>query len=441
MNHKFAVLICFIFFFLLYGITSRADLQLTDEVAVFASAVSLAEEGNLSIDELQWLNIKINLGDTGQEGRLYAKYFPGNILTSAVVYRFTRSEADGPYVWNVPEDIDSEKGMAVLASSNAGARSALKVNAVYGALAMTVLFLLLLRHFNWKTAATTVLLVGICTDWWYQSRGFLSEVGAGAFLICSLYFTDRQKPHVSGLMLGVSLLFRPTNLIGFPVWLRSAWEKKSIWSIWGIAVGGMGLAAYNWVRFGSPFDFGYQNEGFLFHLVDGLYGVLLSPGRSFFVYSPILSLAIPGAWLLFKKEKSLSLAAAVTVVLYILMAASWHSWDGGWSWGARLLTPILPMMGFLSAPAIDSAWARRGDLVVIFVMAMFGLVVQLMALVVNPLETLVTEVVYNHVSYNETVNSIGHSWIALQWQTLKDWQFCEVDSYTLRQWVEACRGY
>lgn len=421
-----------------YGITSRADLQLTDEVAVFASAISLVEQGNLSIDELRWLDEIVNIGETSADGHLYAKYFPGNVFSAAAIYRLTQS-TNRPFLWNVPRDI-SDVGMVELASSNNGARAALTLNAAFGALAMTFLLLLLLRHFDWKIAFITVLFVGIGTDWWYQSRGFFSEVGAGALLIASLYFADRQQSHASGLTLGLSLLFRPTNLIGFLIWLKSTWGKKSIKAVWGILLGGMGLALFNWIRFASALNFGYRDEGFTSRLVDGLYGVLLSPGRSVFLYSPILTLAIPGAWLFYKRQKTLTLAVALTIILYILMAASWHSWDGGWTWGSRLLTPILPLLGFLSAPAIDSAWGRRSDFAVVLILFLLGFGIGLMALATNPLDSLVNAVVYGGVNYNETINSIQNSWLALQLRSLKDWQFCYLDSYALRLWFGNCSG-
>jgi len=439
-NRRIASMLCFFGFLLFYGITSRADIQLTDEVAVFTSAISLGAQGNLSIDELQWLNDNINIGDVGEDGHFYSKYFPGNVITAAIVYNLAKIQVDQPYLWLVPKDVDPVMGAVELAASNTGARAALKINALLGALAMTALFLLLSRHFDWRTAIITVLFVGVCSDWWYQSRGFLSEVGAGALLIISLYFADTPKPHPSGLAFGLSLLFRPTNLIAFPIWIKSLLGSgwKSLWSVWGIIAGGIGLLLFNWIRFGSFLNFGYGDERFLPHLLDGLYGVLLSPGRSIFLYSPILTLAIPGAWWIYKKEKSLTLAVAITAVFYILMAASWHSWDGGWSWGSRLLTPIVPILGFLAAPAIDSAWGRPADFAVVLILGVLGFGIQLMTLATNPLDVLVDAVVFGGVTYNESINSIGNSWLALQLQSLNDWQFCDLDAYTIRQWLGVC---
>lgn len=442
MNNRFvAGALCFIVFLFIYGVTSRADLQLTDEVAVFTSAISLETQGALEIDKLQWLNDTINIGTVGGDGHLYSKYFPGNVITAAIVYNLTKTQADQPYLWIAPKDINPEMGVLELAPSNTGARIALKINALFGALAMTALFLLLKQYFDWKTSITTVILVGLCTDWWYQSRGLLSEVGAGAFLITSLCFSAYQKPHHSGFAFGLSLLFRPTNIIALPVWGKSVWNKggNAVWSVLAVIAGGLGVMFFNWIRFGSIFDFGYGSESFVPNLLDGLYGALLSPGRSLFLYSPILTLAIPGALSFYKKEKTLTIVSVLTVLLYVFMVASWHSWDGGWSWGSRLLTPIIPILGFLTASAIEYAWGRRADILVVVILSLLGFGVQLAALAKNPLETLVQFVVYGGVDYNETVNSVNNSWLALQLRSLKNWQICDLDAYTIRQWLGVCR--
>ncbi len=440
---KFApAVLCFLSFLFFYGLTSRADFQSSDEVAVFASGISLETQGNLAIDQLQWLahTSNISLGETGRDGHLYAKYFPGNILSTSLIYHFMKKPNDQPFFWSVPKNLNPTIGNVELAPSNSGARLALKIDALFGALAMTALFLLLNRYFDWKTSLVTVLLTGICSDWWYQSRGFLSEVGAGAFLITCLYFSAAEQPYQSGFSLGFSLLFRPTNLIALPIWGKAAWDKgkKAIWSGIGIVFGLSILALFNWLRFGSIFQFGYSNEGFTSNPFFGLFGILLSPGRSVFVYSPILILAIPGVRLMYKKDKALTLISLWTVLSYALLIALWHNWDGGWSWGSRLLTPIVPILGFLTAPVIESAWGRKGDIIVIIILALLGLGIQLMVLAKDPVIILVNSVVYGGINYNETIFTLNHSWLALQINSLQHWKICDLDAYTLRQWLGHC---
>jgi hypothetical protein len=300
--------LCFVFFALLYSLTARADIQVTDEAAVLASGISLATQGDLSIDELAWLQGRqgITVGDWGRDGHLYAKYFPGNILASSIAYKLFAARNDEPFLWKVPPDLDRGRPPIDMAGSGRGARAALRVNAIFGASALAMLFLILRQQFELKTAIMAILAVGIGTDWWYQSRGFLSEVGAGALLISSMYCATRGRAWHSSLALGFSLWFRPTNIVALPVWAFSVWRRKRAvwWSVAGLVPGFLGLVLFNWLRFGSPVNFGYASEQFNANMALGLFGLLLSPGRSIFVYSPVLLLAIPGIPLLQGRQQS-----------------------------------------------------------------------------------------------------------------------------------------
>src|SRR5712691_802344 len=327
---RIGLLVCFFFFLAVYGITSRGKLQASDEAAVFASGVSLATMGHLAIDELQWLQEHVNIGERGPDGHLYTKYFPGNIFGVALIYKLTARADDQPYLWG-----------RELASSATGASWALRVNALWGAIGMTALLFLVRRYFDWRTAITTVALIGICSDWWYQSRGLFSEIGAGAFLTASLCLASYDKAYSSSQALALSILFRPTNIFALPVWAVGAWRKPQAAIGSGVIVIAVGafLCWFNYIRFGSILNFGYASERFGGPFLKNLEGVLFSPGRSPFVYSPILIFAIPGAWLLYKKERTLALLCLFIIVAYVVTVARLFNWAGGTSWGSRLLTP------------------------------------------------------------------------------------------------------
>jgi len=425
-------IVCFVFFLLFYGITARAKLQASDEAATLATGISLATEGDVAIDNLQWLQDILNIGQPGRDGHLYAKYFPGNVFTAALLYSLTETSNDQPYNWNFKE----------IAPSNTGARIALMTNALWGALAMTFLLLALSRYFSWRTTLMTVFIVGVCTDWWYQSRGFFSEIGAGAFLTGSLYFMTEDRPYLSSLALAISLLFRPTNLLGLPLWGKTVWGKdlrKVAASVIFIIGSIMILGLYNWLRFNSPVNFGYGNEKFVFTGFDGLYGVLLSPGRSLFVYSPILILAIPGLWLMYRQARSMTIVCLSTIAGYVLAIAAWHMWDGGWSWGSRLLTPIVPMLGFFCAPVIDRLWHRRWLAAIIVLLALLGLSVEFLALARDPIRVMNETVGTGSLKYTETIHSIDNSWAAIQFRSLKSWQICDLDAYWLRRLLSCAK--
>jgi len=107
------------------------------------------------------------------------------------------------------------------------------------------------------------------------------------------------------------------------------------------------IAVLNWYRFGSPFDFGYGEEAtqFTTPLLTGLYGLLLSPNKGLIFYAPF-SLLLP--WALWKmiasKYRAEGIFALSLISLHTVVTAQWWSWEGGASWGPRLLWPILPMV-------------------------------------------------------------------------------------------------
>jgi hypothetical protein len=428
-----AGLICFAGFLIFYGLTSRTALQTSDEAAVFYTGVSLVTRGEFAIDELQWLQDRMNIGQLGRDGHLYMKYFPGNMLGVALVYKLAARPNDHGYrgPWG---------GVMEFAPSETGARWAMKLNAVWGALGITALLLLSRRHFAWPTAIITALLIGICSDWWYQSRGLFSEVGAGAFLIVSLCFAAYGKPYGSATGLAFSILFRPTNLLALPIWGWSVWDKgfKTLVSILIIVAGVSALGLFNWLRFGSPLNFGYGDERFGSSLVEGLYGVLLSPGRSIFVYSPVLLLAVPGTFLFFRKAKLMTIICVITVMVHAFTIASWHSWDGGVSWGSRLMTPIVPVLGVLMGPTIEYCRRNIWIGVSVILVAAMGLTVQVAALLRSPTGVIVEHVATGEISYEDTIHTIHNCWLALQIRGLRGWQPCQLDAYTLRRWLTNC---
>ena len=422
--------ICFVSLLLFYGITARGKLQASDEAAVFASGVSLATHGHLAIDDLQWLQDHVNIGERGPDGHLYTKYFPGNIFGVALIYKLTAQPNDQPYVW-----------ARELASSATGASWALRVNALWGAIGMTSLLLLLKRYFDWRTAIATVLLIGICSDWWYQSRGLFSEVGAGAFLITGLCLMAYDKPYASSAALALSILFRPTNILALPVWAVSAWRKPraAIGSALIVIAAGAFLCWFNYIRFGSILNFGYASERFGGPFFKNLEGVLFSPGRSPFVYSPILVLAIPGTWLLLRKQPILALICLVVIAAYVFTVARLFNWAGGTSWGARLITPTVPLFGVLLAPTVDYIWKNKLLAAAALLLGFAGFSVQMLALLRDPMRVMMEHVATGEIENQETLYTLRNSWLALQIRSMPSWQPCDLDASTLQAWFADCR--
>src|SRR5207247_10839248 len=68
-------------------------------------------------------------------------------------------------------------------------------------------------------------------------------------------------------------------------------------------------------------------------LRDGLAGLLVSPGRGLFVYSPVLLFSLWGFLRMWRDGPAAFQPLAVGVVLVVLVVSKWFLWWGGHSWG------------------------------------------------------------------------------------------------------------
>lgn len=110
----------------------------------------------------------------------------------------------------------------------------------------------------------------------------------------------------------------------------------------------VGWGAYNIARYGTLLHFGYAGESFSTSLLEGLYGLLASPGRGLLYYSlptaaaVVLSIRGVAIW-----RNSAAARDAMALLLfgsYLLLYARWGSFEGGWCWGPRFLIPFIPLV-------------------------------------------------------------------------------------------------
>ena len=122
----------------------------------------------------------------------------------------------------------------------------------------------------------------------------------------------------------------------------------------------------NALRFGSPFETGYGAEAATFSLgavPKNLWLLTLSSEAGMFVFSPILALGLAGWPGFFRRRPREAALAAGLIAVNLLVAASWSSPTGGWSWGPRLLVPALPLWllpALYAWPSPGRPGARRG---------------------------------------------------------------------------------
>jgi hypothetical protein len=104
---------------------------------------------------------------------------------------------------------------------------------------------------------------------------------------------------------------------------------------------------YNNLRYGSPFRESYSGARFDNPVLEGLQRQLLSPGKGFFWYDPILLAALPGlVWLWRRDRATTTLILGLAIVRVVFCARTPFS-DGSVAWGPRYL---LPWCGLLTIP-------------------------------------------------------------------------------------------
>lgn len=146
---------------------------------------------------------------------------------------------------------------------------------------------------------------------------------------------------------------------------------------------------HNDLRYGSPWEFGYMTGwdrlGFSTPWYVGLWGLFLSPGKSFFLYSPVVLLALKSCYPFFLKRRGEALLFFGLMVVYVLPHALWWAWAGDWAWGPRFLLILTPYFVLFCGPYFEEwdrrpRWSRAGVILLIA----FSLSVQILGVAIHP---------------------------------------------------------
>ena len=131
----------------------------------------------------------------------------------------------------------------------------------------------------------------------------------------------------------------------------------------GAASGLALLAVTNWWRAGSLTSLGYADVPLDGNIWEGLYGLLLSPGKSLLLYAPVALVAfaaIPKSLRIRPPETALILSI---VIANLMLFARFPSWHGDNAWGPRYLNITLPLMVLLIAPLLSELRWRKAVVV------------------------------------------------------------------------------
>ncbi|HEX2041138.1 MAG TPA: hypothetical protein VHF24_00745 [Acidimicrobiales bacterium] len=256
--------------------------------------------------------------------------------------------------------------------------AAMATNAfVFGFTAISLLALARLLDASWGQALVTTLLIAAGTPLLpFVATGF-SELAVAATVTLGLGAVAGAgkgrawAAPLAGAAAGAATLLRTDSLVlvlpvlavGLVVASR---ERRSVWDFC-LAAAPFLLAWgwYNHIRYGAPWRLGYyEDEGFIYPFMRGLYGLVLSPGRGLLWYAPLVLLAVVGVRAAWRRNPTLAAVAAILFLARPLFYASW-AWEGGWTWGPRFLVPAMPalLVGVVEVVRRLPSWPRAPQLV------------------------------------------------------------------------------
>lgn len=224
---------------------------------------------------------------------------------------------------------------------------------------------LLLKFFSEKVIALTLLFIGLGTNFYYYTviAVGMPHIYLFSLLAMSSYYTvewyENPKFKISvllGVFIGLMVLVRPTMLIVllFPILFnlnsikeRMLFFKKYIFQVFSIFI----FACIVWVpQFvywktvsGDFLFYSYSEEGFFF-ADPQIVNALFSFRKGWLLYTPIMTFALIGFVLMFKKKEKITFSLIVPIAIYFYIASCWWDWWFGGSFGYRTMIDVMPLL-------------------------------------------------------------------------------------------------
>lgn len=244
------------------------------------------------------------------------------------------------------------------------ARIAEKFVAVIFAAASAVALLILLRRITTPRIAWILTLIfALATGNWSTSSQAMWPHTTDTLAILACFYAIARWPTgesrwywMAGLAAGCAVAIRATNLALAPALVLALWSTRASFRHYvrvflAPAAAACAAIAYNILIFDRASGiYPPQLDG---TLIAGLAGILVSPGRGLLLYTPVAIFALaaffPAARRSSEKYRPLVIACAAFSLVHIAIISRWPDWWGGYCWGPRLLTEILPALMILIA--------------------------------------------------------------------------------------------
>ncbi len=375
---------------IIYIITAKGYLEVSDTFYSVKTAESIIDRGKLNLNVPSSKMYTIN----GVNGEVYSKYGIGLafyyipfVYAAEVVSKFTGF---------------SEVALVGFLISFAN----LPFIFIF-----LILFERLLLHFkvHRKYANIIILGLGIGSVFWRYALYDFSEIQQSALLLSVIYgliINSKKALVLSGTSFALLIMLKLFSIIYLPCifiyfslnFIKDRDFKKCLCFAIPIITGILILLYLNFIRFGNAFESGYGSEtnDFIFtQLPRTVPALLFSIDKGIIFYCPIVILAFAGWRNFFKLHFNLALMILLIISVNLVTTAAWWSWYGGWSWGPRLLIPVMALW------CVPIAFWLNGKLTnikkhVLIVVTILGFVFQIPGILVKDQEIHhIKEIIFN----------------------------------------------
>ena len=391
----------FLFFVCFYFLISSGHFFSTDEIHHYQITRSLVTRGDMTIPRMKD-------AVEGPDGRYYTHH--KGVAPSVLAMPFYAAGA-GLERW-LPES-----WQAPLAGRSYGQRGQwggdVKIFAVclFNVLVSSLLCVMVYRlalELGFSPASclllplllgTTTIVCVYATSFFHHTLTCLALVGAMLQSLRARRDGGWAPAVFAGLWLACALLTRMETALAVPIfalylirgfdWRRPWAVGKQAWRVVGAFLVPIvaGLAVHflvNYLKFGM-LGLPESKDRLDASIPDALFGHLLSPGRSIFVYSPVLVLALLGWRRFHARHRRESWLILVLSVAFLAAYSSYNAWHGHWAWGNRYLLILVPFWLLPLGCSLDAVLRGRRPptsgggrvfLAVLAALALIGLFVQ-----------------------------------------------------------------
>ena len=246
-----------------------------------------------------------------------------------------------------------------------------------GAAAVWVFYRLVLSlGYKEKTSLIAASVLGFATMHFHYSVNTQEQSQVALLLVLAIllmvkYYRQRRIVYMwlFCVVLGICFLFRPSSVfVVLPIYLvavsgeilaseKTSWARQAgKWlaaSVCGIGSFLVFLGWYNYARFGSVFESGYGLSTATSLGGHGLFessplptlaAMLFSPGKSIFLYNPVLLLFPLCIYGFYRRHKVVALAITAAIISNFVFHSFFTAWAGDYAWSIRYQVPVLPFL-------------------------------------------------------------------------------------------------